>query len=169
MNAPARLRHRQGFTFIELLITLALVGLLTLLALPLQEVAAKRSREAELRQALRTLRGAIDTYKQATDQGLLPRAAGESGYPPTLEVLAQPLDLLSQRDSSGTIATRRLQILRQLPRDPFSPDPQTPAADTWNTRSYASRSDDPQPGPDVFDVSSKSTAAALDGTAYAAW
>ena len=51
-----------------------------------------------------------------------------------------------------------------LPRDPFSSDPQVPAAETWNVRSYASRPDDPQPGEDVFDVSTKSTRIALDRT-----
>jgi len=44
-----------------------------------------------------------------------------------------------------------------------------PAAQTWKTRAYASRTDDPQSGDDVFDVSSQSTRTALDGTAYNSW
>ena len=159
----------RGFTFIELVITLALVGLLSMLSLPLYQVTATRMKESELRQALRTIRAGIDAYKAATDSGALPRATGESGYPPGLDILTQSLDLAGQRDASGSIASKRMVILRQLPRDPFSSDPSQPAASTWNTRSYASRADDPQPGPDVFDVSSKSSGIALDGTPYANW
>ena len=159
----------HGFTFVELLITIALIGLLSMLALPLYEVSATRMKEAELRRALRTIREGIDVYKAATDAGSLPRATGESGYPPSLEVLTQSLDLAGKRDPSGSIASQRMVILRQLPRDPFSSDAEVPAALTWNTRSYASRPDDPQPGPDVFDVSSKSGRTGLDGTSYASW
>jgi general secretion pathway protein G len=159
----------RGFTFLELVITLALVGLVSMLALPLYEVSATRAKEAELREALRTIRGALDAYKSATDTGALPRGSGESGYPPSLDVLTQSLDLVGQRDPSGTIASKRIVLLRQLPRDPFDSDLTAPAAQTWNTRAYASRPDDPQPGADVFDVSSKSTLTALDGTHYDTW
>jgi general secretion pathway protein G len=169
MTNPSRRTASRGFTFIELVITLALVGLLSMLALPLYEVSATRMKETELRQALRTIRAGIDAYKSATDAGSLPRLAGESGYPPSLDVLTQSLELAGKRDSTGTIASQRMVILRQLPRDPFSPDVAMPAALTWNTRSYASRADDPQPGPDVFDVSSKSNRVSLDGTPYANW
>ena len=139
MTSGVTRRGSRGFTFIELVITLALVGLISLLALPLYEVSSTRMKEAELRHALRTIREGIDAYKAQTDLGNLPRLAGESGYPPSLDVLTQPLDLAGTRDPSGTIASRRIVILRQLPRDPFSPDAQIAPALTWNTRSYASR------------------------------
>jgi general secretion pathway protein G len=160
-----------GFTLIELVITLALVGLLASVALPLYEVTSTRLKESELRQALRTIRAALDAYKAATDSGQLPKAPGESGYPPSLEVLTQPLAIANKRDlgSGATAASQRIVILRHLPRDPFFPDPLVPAAQTWNTRAYASRADDPQPGDDVFDVASKSPRIALDGTAYKDW
>lgn len=159
----------RGFTFIELVITLALVGLLSMMAVPLYEMAATRMKESELRQALRTLRSGIDAYKAATDSGSLAREAGDSGYPPSLEKLTEPLELQGKRDLSGSIASQRMVILRQLPRDPFNTDPEIPAAMTWNTRAYASRANDPQPGDDVFDVSSKSNRLGLDGTPYASW
>jgi general secretion pathway protein G len=163
--------YAGGFTLVELLITLALVGLLAMTALPLYEVTSTRLKEAELRQALRTIRTGLDAYKTATDTGVLLKVAGESGYPPSLEVLTQVLEMAGTHDLSATAteASKRIVILRQLPRDPFFPDPQVPAAQTWNTRAYASRADDPQPGADVFDVSSKSTRLGLDGTAYSAW
>ena len=171
MNRVRTLGHAAGFTLVEMVITLAIVGLVAMTALPLYEVTSTRMKEAELRQALRTIRAGLDAYKAAVDTGLLPRAAGESGYPPNLNILAEPLDTVGSRDLSPTTsaAAQRLVILRQVPRDPFFADRQVPAAQTWNTRAYASRSDDPQPGADVFDVSSTSTRTSLDGTPYSSW
>jgi general secretion pathway protein G len=159
----------RGFTLIEMVITLALVGLVSMFAVPLYEMAATRYKEAELRQALRTIRAGIDAYKSATDSGRLPREAGDSGYPPSLDYLIEPQELVGKASFADTIAEQRLVILRQLPRDPFNSDPVATAAESWNTRAYASRPDDPQPGDDVFDVSSKSPRIALDGTPYASW
>jgi general secretion pathway protein G len=171
MTQAGRSPPAHGFTLIELVITLAIVGLVAMVALPLYEVTTTRVKETELRQALRTIRNGLDAYKAATDSGMLAKQAGESGYPPSLEVLTQVLELANKRDfglNAGE-ASQRMVILRQLPRDPFFPNPQVPAAQTWNTRAYASRADDPQPGADVFDVSSMSTRIGLDGTPYSNW
>jgi general secretion pathway protein G len=171
MKRAMQSRPAVGFTLIELLITLALVGLLAMTALPLYEVTSTRFKEAELRQALRTIRAGLDTYKEATDSGALPKAAGESGFPASLDMLTQVHEAATKRDFglNANEKSQRIVILRKLPRDPFFPDPQVPAAQTWNTRAYASRPDDPQPGDDVFDVSSNSTRVGLDGTAYNTW
>ena len=167
MNA----RVQRGFTLIELLITLALVGLLAVVSMPLYEVTSTRAKEAELREALRTIRTGLDAYKAAVDSGVLTRETGESGYPPTLDILTQPLDVANKSNAGfgATDAPQRIVILRQLPRDPFFPDPSVPAAQTWRTRSYGSRSDDPQPGADVYDVASMSTRVGLDGQPYSEW
>jgi general secretion pathway protein G len=164
-------RHSAGFTLIELMVTSVLVGIVAMTAMPMLEVVSIKQREVELRQALRTIRGALDAYKAAADTGLLARATGESGYPPSLEVLTQGLEIARARPAGNTDggAAARLVFLRQLPRDPFHPDPLVPAAQTWSARSYASRPDDPHPGADVFDVASKSTRIALDGTPYSSW
>jgi general secretion pathway protein G len=164
-------RHVTGFTLIELLITLALVGLLAIVVMPLYEVTSTRMKEEQLREALRTIRAGLDAYKAAVDAGTLPREAGASGYPPSLDTLTEPLDMANKTNSGfgATDTPQRLVILRQLPRDPFFPDATVPAAQTWQTRSYGTRSDDPQPGADVYDVSSMSTRVGLDGVAYDAW
>ena len=169
MRHAGRRAVARGFTLIEMPITLALVGLLAMSSLPLYEVTARRMKESELRESLRILRGGLDAYKAAVDAGWLKKEAGQSGYPPTLEILTESLLRADAADPNGTDAASRIVILRRLPRDPFFTDPQVPAAQTWNLRSHASRPDDPQPGVDVFDVSSKSTVTALDGTPYASW
>lgn len=163
------IRRWRGFTLVEVLITLALVGLLGVASLPLYEVTSRRHKEAELRESLRTIRAGLDAYKAAYDAGILPRVAGQSGYPPTLETLTDALQRADSPDRDGTGAVNRLVILRRLPRDPFFSDPLVPAAATWKVRSYASPPDDPQAGDDVFDVMSMASGTGFDGTLYASW
>lgn len=153
-----------GFTLIELVITLALVGIVAMGALPLYEVTATRLREAELRSALRTIRSALDAYKAAVDSGQIPKGALDSGYPPSLEVLVNGVD--TGRNAAGA---QRLVFLRRIPRDPFAPDPTLPPAQQWATRSYGSPPDDPQPGVDVFDVASRSQRVGTNGVPYREW
>lgn len=157
------MRFVRGFTLIELAVALALVGLLAYVSVPLYEVAATRTKESELRSALRELRAAIDAYKAAADSGAIPKGVTASGYPPSLEALVAGVE--STRDAGG----RRLVFLRRIPRDPFAPDPREPPARQWALRSYGSPPDDPQPGDDVFDVASRSKRIGSNGVAYREW
>ena len=86
------LARERGFTFVELLVVTALVGILASVVMPLARVAMQRQREIELRRTLREMRTAIDHYKDAADQNMLAATelkAGNEGYPPTLEVLVE--------------------------------------------------------------------------------
>lgn len=156
-------RSPRGFTLIELAVALALVGLLAYVSVPLYELAATRTKEAELRRALRELRTAIDAYKTAADSGAMPKGVTASGYPPSLEALVSGVE--SARDPGG----RRLVFLRRIPPDPFATDPREPAARHWALRSYGSPPDDPQPGDDVFDVASRSARVGSNGVPYRDW
>jgi general secretion pathway protein G len=169
MNAPCR--RARGFTLIEMVITLALVGLLSMAVLPLYDITVTRMKETELRTALRTLRAALDAYKAASDSGVIPSEPGASGYPPNLDVLAQGVDTkpAGSVTLSGQSAAERVVFLRQVPRDPFHPDPKLPAAITWQTRAYGTPPELPQTGSDVFDVSSTITRVGLNGIAYSQW
>jgi general secretion pathway protein G len=164
-------RSMRGFTLIEVVITLALVGLIAMTSLPLYEVISTRMKESELRVALRTVRAALDAYKAASDSGAIPREAGESGYPPNLEVLVQGVEIgnSSSVTLSGKPTTQKRVFLRQVPRDPFNADPALPAAQTWQTRAYGSPPDSPQSGADVFDVTSTVTRVGLNGIPYSQW
>ena len=152
-----------GFTFIELVITVAIVGILAAGLVPLTEISARRAKEAELRAGLREIRTALNAYKKAVEEGRIMRKVDESGYPPSLDVLVDGVT-----DAKST-ASRRIYFLRRLPRDPLAPDNRIPAALTWGLRSYESPPDAPQPGRDVFDVYSRSTGMGLNGVPYAKW
>ncbi|HXM48409.1 MAG TPA: type II secretion system protein [Pyrinomonadaceae bacterium] len=52
----------RGFSLIELVITIAVLAILTLGTVPLVQVAVKRQKEQDLREALRTMREAIDQF-----------------------------------------------------------------------------------------------------------
>lgn len=156
---------RRGFTLIEMVVTLALVALLAMVALPLYEVTVTRYKEAELRAALRVIRTALDAYKAAADGGQITKEATESGFPPSLEVLTSGVEVANAAPGGP----KRLVFLRHLPIDPFAQDPAQPPQQQWATRSYASAPDDPQPGTDVYDVASRSPRVGSNGVPYAQW
>jgi general secretion pathway protein G len=157
-----RKRH-AGFTLIELVITLAIVGLLASAAFPLASMAIQREKESELRAALREIRGAIDAYKAAAEQGNVMVKADASGYPPDLKSLYEGVD---DARNPGKV---KIYFLRRLPRDPFFPDGAASAEDTWGLRSYASPPEEPRSGDDVFDVYSLYNGKGLNGVPYRDW
>lgn len=167
-----RLHHRpipsraaaRGFTIVELVITVAIIALLATAVVPSAQLFYQRQRETELREALRTLRTAIDAYKKAAETGHIKVEADKSGYPPDLQTLVDGVD-----DASNPKEGVKIYFLRRIPRDPFWPDASAAPADTWGLRSYASPPDDPQAGDDVYDVYSKSSKTGLNSVPYREW
>ncbi len=153
----------QGFTLIEMVITVAIVGLLATSVFPLAELGVRRAKEQDLRLALRNIRDGLDDYKEAADAGRIEMKLGDSGYPPTLDDLVT--GVVDVKSPEGD----KIYFLRNLPRDPFHPDKSAPAATTWALRSYASGPQDPQPGEDVFDIHSTSLREGLNGVPYRHW
>lgn len=152
----------KGFTLIEMLVVLAMLGVLASAARPLLEMSVQRSREHDLRDGLRTLRTALDAYKRAVEAGSIASSPEDSGYPKTLQLLVD--GVADAKSPNG----RKFYFLRRLPRDPFAP-PDLPAAETWGQRAYDSPADDPRAGKDVYDVYSRSDRKALDGTKLKDW
>lgn len=146
-----------GFTLVELIATMAILLLLTSVALPVARVQVQRAREVELRRALRQVREAIDRYKDFADRGMIPSQADTFGYPPDLETLVNGVPLKGS-------STAKYKFLRRIPIDPM-----TGKAD-WGMRAMQ---DDPDSrswgGQNAFDVYSKTQGTALDGTQYADW
>jgi general secretion pathway protein G len=156
-------RPCRGFTLIELVITVTIVSVLALAASPLLETTVRRQKESELRAALREIRGAIDAYRQAVDDGKIAKKADESGYPRRLE------DLFMGVDNHLDPGKGKIYLLHRLPRDPFNRERDLNAAQTWGKRSYASPPEQPQEGADVFDVYSLSDERGSNGIPYREW
>lgn len=162
-EAPRSVRPGRGFTLIELSVALAVLALLVSMAAPVVKLQAQRRQESELRQALRDIRGALDAWRQAVREGRIRMPADASGYPPSLEALAEGVADASRPDGA------RLYFLRRVPRDPMADDAEASAARTWGLRSYASPPEVPAPGADVFDVYSRSSRTGLNGVPYREW
>lgn len=143
-----------GLTLIELIITVAIVGILATAALPLARFTVKREKERELRRDLWEMRDAIDKYKDAADRGGFQIKVDSLGYPPDLQTLVEGVEVKDQK----------VRFLRAIPVDPM-----THSTD-WGERSNQDDADSTSwGGQDVFDVYTKSDGIALDGTKYNTW
>lgn len=150
----------RGFTLVEMIVTLTILSVLAMAAMPLGETVVRHNREQALARALADIRHALDAFKEASDTGRIKRIS-TSGYPPDLDTLVNGV-------ADAQSDTRMIYFLRQIPRDPFCPD-ETPDALCWDLRAYDSPPNAPQPGKDVFDVHSQSTQVGSDGRPYNRW
>jgi general secretion pathway protein G len=148
---------QAGMTLLELIIATGILMILSTAALPTIRFLMIRPKERELRRDLREMKDAIDRYKDYSDKNLIQVKVGSEGYPPDLETLVKGVNL-------GASDKQKMRFLRRIPIDPM-----TGRAD-WGLRSVQDDPDsDSWDGSNVFDVYSKSTGTALDGTMYKDW
>jgi general secretion pathway protein G len=150
---PSR-RSQAGLTLVELIVTVAILGVLASAAVPIARFKVQREKERALRYELWQMRDAIDHYKDAADKGAFMTKLDSQGYPPDLEELVKGVDVQS----------KKVKFLRKIPIDPMTGKAE------WGLRSMQDDPDgDSYGGQGVFDVYSKSDGTALDGTKYKDW
>ena len=150
-----------GTTLLELIIACSILIVLSAAALPIARHSITRRKETQLKRDLLEMRDAIDRYKSAADRNLIRVDPASGGYPPDLETLVNGVQL-GTGTSAG--ADRKIRFLRQIPVDPMT------GRAEWGLRAVGDDFDSTSwGGGNVFDVYSKSQAAAADGTRYADW
>lgn len=135
--------NEQGFTLMELIIVVAVVGILATIAMPALKNVPVRANEAVLKTNLHTIRDVIDQHY------------GDKGkYPTSLESLVEagylkkvPNDPITKRNDTW--------VLIYEEEDPDNPGPES------------DRNEDGQPG--ITDVQSGAPGNSLDGTPYSEW
>ena len=157
------LKAARGFSFIELMVTLSIMAVLAVVAVPMAQWSYQRDKERTLRASLAEIREALDSYKRASDQGRIPVKIGESGYPKNL------LELVEGVEDQRSQNRKKIYFLRRIPADPMNSDTSMQPEKSWGLRSYASPPDEPSEGDDVFDVYSKSAKIGLNGVPYIKW
>lgn len=161
MNAFRKLRIRRfpqsGMTLLELIVACSILMVLASAALPVTRYTIRRQKETELRRVLREMRDAIDRYKDVADRNLIRVELGTEGYPPDLQTMVDGVTLAG---GPG----KKIRFLRRIPVDPMTGQAE------WGLRCVQ---DDPDSrtwcGDNVFDVYSRSSGTALDGTRYSDW
>lgn len=132
----------SGFTLLELLVVMTIIGILAAVAIPALRDSPQRAREAALRENLFTFRSTIDQFH------------GDKGYyPPDLQALV----------AEG--------YLRSIPVDPMTKSRETwvVAHEELAPGEEGEAPPEESVAPGVVDVHSGSTARALDGTYYKDW
>jgi general secretion pathway protein G len=143
-------------TMLELIIACSILLIISSMALPMLRFSAIRAREGELRKNLQNMRDAIDRYHELALQHKFRTAVASDNYPPDLDELVKGEEI----SSDG----KRLVFLKKIPVDPM-----TGKAD-WGIRCTSDDYDSTTwCGNNVFDVYSKSTATAMNGTKYSDW
>jgi prepilin-type N-terminal cleavage/methylation domain-containing protein len=143
-SSPFRLRlSRSGFTLLELIIVVSIVGILATIAMPALRHVPQRARESVLRTDLMTFRDVIDQFH-----------ADKGHYPPSLEALVEE------------------GYLRAIPHDPITKSAESWVVvyEELDPEMTPAETDLPEEGqPGIIDVSSGSDGISLDGTPYSEW
>jgi general secretion pathway protein G len=156
LKAKAKAAGRnRGVTLLEMIIVISILLILMGAAVPVVRISVRRDKEIELRRDLWEMRDAIDRYHDAANKNLFQIKLGTDGYPQDLDTLVNGVEIAGGK---------KMRFLRRVPVDPMTGNTD------WGLRSMQ---DDPKSdswgGQNVFDVYTKSTSTALNGTNYKDW
>ena len=164
MNALSKKRffkHQRGLTFVEMIVVVAIIMVLSAIVLPVAKFSVRRQREIELKRNLRMLRDAIDAYHEAAAPsipGVVPKIQtkfGSDGWPLTLEALVEGETII------GDVKGKKLRFLRRIPIDPITNSYE------WGLRSSQDETDSKSwGGENVWDIYCKAHVLSLDGVTY---
>lgn len=136
--------RQRGFTLIELIVVVSIIGLLAGVAISNVKWAQQKAREAALRHDLFEMRKAIDDYY-----------ADRQKYPESLQALQQG------------------RYLRAIPKDPITGNADweevTASADPNDPTAVDPSAETDGGAPGIYDVRSTAPGNGLDGTAYRTW
>jgi general secretion pathway protein G len=151
----------QGFTFLELIVVTAIIMILAMGSLPMVRVSIRRQREMDYRYTLKTVRAAIDKFKDFCESNQFAPTEvtyGADCYPTSLEQLVDGVTMAS--DPSG----HKRKFLRRIPLDPIT------GTTDWGKRANTDAPDAKAwGGSSIYDIYTKSDGKALNGTKYKDW
>jgi general secretion pathway protein G len=131
--------RRGGFTLIELIVVVAIIGILATIAVPAMKTAPQRAREAALKEDLFTLRSCLDQFH-----------ADRGRYPTSLDEMVS------------------MGYLRGVPVDPVTGSKESWVVVYEEVTGEESERQQ-EAGQGIIDIHSGSEENALDGTKYADW
>jgi len=130
----------RGFTLIELIVVMAIIGILATIAVPAMRTAPIRAREAALKENLYQMRSCIDQFHADRDR-----------YPASLDELVE------------------LGYLRAVPVDPITRAADWVTEVPEITGEETELESEAGAGSGIIDVRSASEETALDGSRYSDW
>ncbi len=160
MSESANTGGQRGFTLLELIIVIAIIGILAAIAMPAMKDMPTRANEAVLKTNLHTLRDVIDQYYG--DKGHYPetlQALVEAGY-----LRALPTDPITKKNDTWVPVFEDPD--KEQPSDSGG-DKGSGSSGSGSSTGGGSSADPPAPG--VVDVHSGSDGTSLNGTPYKDW